>query len=133
MVRRVLVADDEPLTAEMLALMLMFRGYEVACAHDGAEALEKALEWKPDIILLDVVMPELDGDAVARAVRSHAELRERPVVLISSCDECEVEWREAGANVFLQKPIDLVALPDLVEQLLPGEEPPPPNRRPIAA
>lgn len=133
MVRRVLVADDEPLTAEMLALMLAFRGFEVVCAHDGAEALEKALEWKPDVILLDVVMPELEGDAVARALRSHDELRERPVILISSCDEGEVGWREAGANVFLQKPIDLVGLPDLVERLLPGGEAPPPGRRALAA
>lgn len=133
MVRRVLVADDEPLTAEMLALMLAFRGFEVMCVHNGAEALEMALEWKPDIMLLDVVMPELEGDAVARALRCHDELRERPVVLISSCDECEVEWRAAGADVFLQKPIDLLALPDLVEQLLPGNDPPPRKRRAIAA
>jgi two-component system cell cycle response regulator len=132
MARRVLVADDEPLTAEMLALMLAFRGFDVVCAHDGAEALKQALEWKPDIILLDVLMPELEGVEVTRALRCDDELRERPVILISSCDEFEVDWRGAGANVFLQKPIDIVALPDLVERLLPGDDPPP-LRNPILA
>jgi CheY-like chemotaxis protein len=129
MVAKVLVADDEPLTAEMLALMLAFRGYEVACAHDGAEALEQALAWKPDVILLDVLMPELEGDEVTRALRDDDELRERPVILISSCDECEVPWREAGADVFLQKPIDILRLPDLVERLLSDQDPPPNGQR----
>ncbi|HEX6306993.1 MAG TPA: response regulator [Longimicrobiales bacterium] len=128
MARRVLVADDEPLTAEMLALMLAFRGYEVVCAHDGLEALELALEQRPDLILLDVLMPELEGVDVARAVRGHGDLGRVPVVLFSSCDEQEVEWREAGANVFLQKPIDIVKLPELVERLLEGDPPPQPIR-----
>lgn len=128
-VRKVLVADDEPLTAEMLALMLAFRGFEVICAHDGAEALEQARIWDPDIILLDVMMPRLEGVDVTRALRSDDALRERPVILISSCDECEVEWREAGADLFLQKPIDIVALPDLVERLLPRDDPRPEQAR----
>lgn len=133
MVRKVLVADDEPLTAEMLALMLAFRGFEVVCAHDGAEALQQARTWKPDIMLLDVMMPGLEGVDVTRALRGDEELRERPVILISSCDECEVEWEEAGADLFLQKPIDIVTLPDLVERLLPGGEPPPGHDRRWAA
>lgn len=132
MSRRVLVADDEPLTAEMLALMLAFRGFDVICAHDGADALRQARSWKPDVILLDVMMPELLGDDVTRLLRSDDGFRDQPVILISSCDECEVGWREAGANVFLQKPIDILTLPDLIEQLLPGDEPPP-QRRDIAA
>ena len=128
MSRRILVADDEPLTAEMLALMLTFRGFEVVCAHDGAEALRCARELKPDVILLDVIMPELEGVAVTRALRDDPELHTRPVVLFSSADEAEIEWRQAGANMFLQKPIDIRALPDLVERLLPLDEPPPEPR-----
>ena len=133
MVRKVLVADDEPLTAEMLALMLAFRGFEVVCAHDGAEALRQARTWKPDIMLLDVVMPGLEGVDVTRALRSDDELRERPVILISSCDEGEVDWQGAGADLFLQKPIDIVKLPDLVQRLLPDGAPPPGHGRQWAA
>lgn len=126
---KVLVADDEPLTTEMLALMLAFRGYEVVCARDGAEALETALEVRPDLILMDVMMPGLEGDLVTRALRSDPELDYCPVVLFSCADEAEVDWREAGADVFLQKPIDIVKLPDIVGWLLGGDDPPPGARR----
>ena len=125
MAKRVLVADDEPLTAEIVALMLAYSGYEVVCAHDGAEALRHARELKPDLILLDVIMPELEGIAVTRALRADPELCRRPVVLFSSADETEIEWREAGADVFLQKPIDIRALPALVQRLMRADEPPP--------
>jgi CheY-like chemotaxis protein len=125
----VLVADDEPFTAEMLALMLAFRGFEVRRAYDGADALEQALEWKPDVLLLDVQMPELEGVEVARALRCSAELCECPVILISSFDECEVAWQDAGANAFLQKPIDIIKLPDMVDRVLHGGDPPPSGDR----
>lgn len=123
MPKRVLVADDEPLTAELFALMLAFCGFEVVCAHTGAEALARAREFKPDILLLDVLMPELEGDTVTRLLRADPDLAERPVVLISSADECEVDWRAAGATVFLQKPVDIRQLPDLVTALLPADGP----------
>ena len=124
MPRRVLVADDEPITAELLAVMLSFRGYDVLCAHDGAEALALARAHRPDAILLDALMPRLEGVEVAKAVRRDEELRSTPIVLFSSCDECDVDWRDAGANTFLRKPIDVVGLPDLVGRLL-GDDPPP--------
>jgi CheY-like chemotaxis protein len=121
MPRKVLVADDEPQTAEMLALMLAFRGFEVVCAHDGAEALQRARDARPDVILMDVVMPKLEGDEVTRALRQDPELDDCPVVLFSSVDEGDVDWRDAGANLFLQKPIDIRALPGVVDALLAGD------------
>jgi DNA-binding response OmpR family regulator len=128
MPRKILVADDEPLTAEMLVLMLSFRGYEVVCAFNGADALERARAEKPDAVLLDVLMPGMEGDEVVRALRADPELAERPVVLFSSADETEVGWREAGANVFLQKPLDLRELPNVVDALLEAR-PLPPDRQ----
>jgi CheY-like chemotaxis protein len=123
MPRRILVADDEPLTAEMLALMLAFRGYEVACVHDGTAALRRARETRPDILLLDVLMPGLEGDNVTRVLRQDPTFADIPVVLVSSLDDTEVDWQGAGANVFLRKPIDIRHLPDVVEALLPNEPP----------
>ena len=131
MSRPVLVADDEPLTAEMLAVMLAFRGYEVVCAYSGDEALDRARELQPDLLLLDVIMPGREGLEVTRLVRDDADLCTRPVVLFSSADEEEIEWREAGADAFLQKPLDIAALPDLVDRLLQREPPRP--RRSLAA
>lgn len=118
---KVLIADDEPLNAEMLALMLAFQGYDVVCVHDGAEALARAREMKPDLILLDVLMPELEGPDVTRALRADPELEKAPVVLFSSADEQEVCWREAGANMFLQKPLDIRKLPQVVAGLLSSD------------
>jgi two-component system alkaline phosphatase synthesis response regulator PhoP len=118
MPRRVLVADDEPSTAEMLALMLGFTGYEVERAYDGEQALRLAREVKPDVILLDVNMPKLNGPEVTREVRRDPELADSVVVLFSSTDECEIDWRRTGADAFLQKPIDIRSLPTVVSGLL---------------
>jgi CheY-like chemotaxis protein len=126
MARRVLVADDEPLTAEMLSLIFAFRGYDVICAYNGAEALRRAREQKPDVLLLDVIMPELEGDEVTRHLRADPDFALQPVVLLSSADESEVDWRDAGATMFIRKPVDIVHLPDLVDALItadPAESP----------
>lgn len=117
MARRVLIADDEPLTAEMLALMLTFRGYDVVCACNGPDALRQAREAQPDLVLLDVLMPGMDGETVTRALREDPSLCDVPVVLISSEDESEIEWRESGADLFLQKPFDVRELPDVLERV----------------
>lgn len=118
MVRRVLVADDEPSTAEIFALMFAFSGYEVERAADGEEALRLAREQDPDVLLLDVRMPKLDGREVTRRVRQDPALCDKVVVLFSSVDEGDLDWRSSGADLFLQKPVDIRELPAVVEQLL---------------
>lgn len=122
--KRVLVADDEPLTAEMLALVLAFRGFEVVQAHDGKQALDRALETRPDVVLLDHMMPELTGTEVARTLKQHPGFRNTFVVLFSCVDESDVDWRAAGADLFLQKPLDVRRLPEVVQRLV-GEDPDP--------
>jgi CheY-like chemotaxis protein len=118
MAKRILVADDEPMTAEMLSAMLAYRGYDVVCAYDGTDALARAHELKPDAVLLDVYMPGLEGAEVARQLRADPVLSSCPIVLISSADESDIEWRDAGADLFLQKPVNLRQLPDMVDGLL---------------
>jgi CheY-like chemotaxis protein len=129
MKKRVLVADDEPMTAELLAYMLDHRGFEVYSAYDGREAIDRIRELRPDAVVLDVMMPSLHGYDVARMVREDPELQHVPVVLVSSVDEVDVEWEAAGADVFLQKPIDICALPALVQRLIDGVPPGPPMIR----
>ena len=77
-----------------------------------------ALEVKPDVILLDVRMPKLYGPEVTRRIKSDPELAGKVVVLFSSADEDEVQWREVGADAFLRKPIDIRELPHVVHGLL---------------
>ena len=116
---RILVADDEPLTADMIALLLAFHGYEVVVAHDGEQALARARESKPHVVLLDNVMPGMEGPEVSRRLRADPGFADRGViVLFSSVDEIDVDWRAAGADAFLQKPFELRALPELVEGLI---------------
>ena len=117
MPKRVLVADDEPLTTDMLALMLSFTGYDVTRALDGNEALERAREVQPDVVLLDVMMPGRTGPSVARELRNDPAFDGKIVVLFSCVDENEVAWREAGADAFLQKPISIRELPTVLDEL----------------
>ena len=129
MKKRVVVADDEPMTAELLAYMLDHKGFEVERAYDGREALERIRETRPDVVVLDVRMPAMDGHEVARHLRADPELKHVPVVLFSSIDEADVQWKAAGADLFLQKPLDICVLPDLLQQLIDGVPPDPPMIR----
>lgn len=115
---RVLIADDEPDSAEMMALILGWTGYDVTRAYDGVQALELARSQKPDVLILDVRMPKLYGSDVVRRIKADPELADKITILFSSADEDEVRWREAGADAFLQKPIDIRRLPEFVGDLL---------------
>jgi DNA-binding response OmpR family regulator len=101
----------------MLALMLTFTGYDVTRALDGEEALARAREVQPDVVLLDVMMPGRTGPSVARELRKDPAFDGKIVVLFSCVDENEVAWREAGADAFLQKPISIRELPAVLDEL----------------
>jgi len=112
--RRVLVADDNEDSAETLSLLLQSMGHEVRSAHDGLRAVEEAEDFRPDVALLDIGMPGLDGYEVARRIRA------RPwgagVVLIALTgwgeDEDRRRSREAGFDRHLLKPVDINPLRD---------------------
>jgi DNA-binding response OmpR family regulator len=116
----VLVADDEPAITSLVADMLGYAGFEVARAQGGAEALTLARARRPDLVLLDVMMPDLDGRDACRALKMDRELADVPVVLFSSADEQDVHWRAAGADGFLQKPFSIRALPDFLRGFIGG-------------
>ena len=118
MSRRILVADDERSTAELFALILTYTGYDVVVAYDGEEALRKAREAEPDVLLLDEKMPLRRGSEVAKELRADPANADKVVVLFSSVDESESNWRAAGADLFLQKPIDIRSLPQVVQRLI---------------
>jgi DNA-binding response OmpR family regulator len=115
---RILIADDEHAITALMADMLTHAGFEVIRAHGGAEALTLARSEKPNVVLLDVMMPDLDGRDACRALKMDEELQKVPVVLFSSADEQDVHWRGAAADAFLQKPFVIRALPDFVRSLL---------------
>jgi adenylate cyclase len=104
---RILVVDDVPANVRMLSGMLRGRGYEVLTAANGAQAIEKSLSERPDLVLLDVMMPDLSGYEVCRAIRARPETQMLPVVLVTALDQAEerVKGIEAGADDFLSKPV----------------------------
>jgi CheY-like chemotaxis protein len=117
--RRILVADDNTDSAESLALLLTLRGSEVRTAHDGWEAVEAAAAFGPDIILLDIGMPRLNGYEAARKIREQG--RGERVVLIALTgwgqDEDRQRSTDAGFDFHLVKPVDFAALEQLLASL----------------
>jgi DNA-binding response OmpR family regulator len=108
-VRRVLVADDDPDILDLLTLNLECHGYQVYPAADGEEARRLALQLVPDLIVLDVMMPKLDGLEVLAALKAHAETRDIPVVMLTAKASDSDVWQgwQAGADYYITKPFDL--------------------------
>ncbi len=117
---RVLAVDDNPEVLEALASALGSLGYDVWQATDGAAALKIAREEPPDVVLLDVVMPGMDGYEVCRRLKNHMETQLIPVVFLTGqgSREARLEGLEAGATDFLNKPCDLTELEVRVRNLV---------------
>jgi EAL domain-containing protein (putative c-di-GMP-specific phosphodiesterase class I)/DNA-binding response OmpR family regulator len=116
---RILVADDEPDLRDLLRINLEAQGYEVQLAGDGLQALAMAMAQRPDLIVLDVMMPGLDGLEVLRQLRRQPANADLPIVLLSarSSDAEVFEGWSSGANYYITKPFELDELLDFVQQV----------------
>src|SRR5690606_19084482 len=103
-VKTILVVDDELANAEVLALILGEEGYRTHCATDGREGLRRAQELRPDLIVLDYMMPILDGAATARALRENPATRSVRILMNSSLTEAVVRRHTTDYDAFLRKP-----------------------------
>lgn len=117
----VLVVEDDRELRELVCLMLKHNGFEVREAVDGVDALAKMVSWHPDAMVLDVMMPRMDGLTVCRTLRQAPETAELPVVMISGQGQARAvaEGLAAGANKFLIKPMPLDLLVKCIQELLP--------------
>jgi CheY-like chemotaxis protein len=118
---RILVVDDDPTILRLLQVNLEMEGHEVLAAGDGYEALEQLREGRPEVVLLDVMMPELDGWQVCERIRADddAVLASTPVVFLSArAQESDLaRGTEVGADAYVTKPFDPLGLIELVERL----------------
>jgi CheY-like chemotaxis protein len=119
-VTRVLIVDDERQNRDLLEIMLALEGFELATAASGEEALRTVARQPPDLILLDVMMPGLDGYEVTAAIKKNAATRHIPVILITGLDECgaRAAGANAGAEGFLSRPVDRAELSERMNTLL---------------
>ena len=108
----ILIVDDEPAILEVMERLLAAEGYDLALASSGAEALAKAAELTPDLVLLDVLMPHMDGFEVCRRLRGDPLLAEMPVIMVTALGDrkSRLQGLEVGADDFISKPFDEIEL-----------------------
>ncbi|MCA9897614.1 MAG: response regulator [Ardenticatenaceae bacterium] len=116
----ILIVDDEPMTRNLLRLMLERVGFDISEAGDGQEALDMVAEKQPDLLILDVMMPHVDGITVCERLRAQAETAVLPIILLSARTSPEAVRMglEAGANKYVGKPVSREALIGHVRELL---------------
>jgi CheY-like chemotaxis protein len=123
--RKILVADDDQDSAESLALLFQLMGHDVRAAQSGLAAIDVAAEFRPDLIVLDIGMPGLDGYEVCRRIRQHDWAQTIVIAALTgwSRDEDRDRSEQAGFNHFLVKPVDPKALEDLIAGLTRAARP----------
>lgn len=119
---KVLIVDDEWMTLNLLRMMLERAGFEVIEAGNGLDALKRVDELLPDVIVLDVMMPELDGYEVCRRLRARPDTADLPILMLSAKTQPEAaeEGMRAGATRYLPKPITFEDLARNVREVLEG-------------
>ena len=120
MSKRILVVDDEMYIVNILDFTLAGEGWEVISANNGEDALRTLLKFEPDLVILDVMMPRIDGVEVCRAIKAREESADTPVILLSAKDRDKdrEEGLEAGADLYLTKPFSPKRLVQEIRNLM---------------
>ncbi len=107
--RRILVVDDEPVVVKTLSKAIRRQGFDVVSAADGEEALEKVRSTKPDLVILDIQMPKLDGTEVLQRIKGSPETASLPVIMLTAKagDEDILKGYKYGANYYIPKPFKM--------------------------
>jgi class 3 adenylate cyclase len=117
---RILIVDDQPMNVDILRTRLAVHGYDILTATDGESALELAQAEPPDLILLDVMMPKMDGIEVCRRLKGDTSLPFMPIIMVTAKSDSKdvVAGLDAGADEYLTKPVDQAALVARVKSML---------------
>jgi len=116
---RVLVVDDEFSICELLSMALRYEGWDVKSAGDGQTAVRTARDFRPDAVVLDMMLPDIDGLEVLRRLRQNPQTRRLPVVMLtSSVEETDrLASYDLGANSYVRKPVDFIEFSQAIQQL----------------
>ena len=115
---KVLAVDDELQMRDLLNLFLTRDGYEVILASNGEDALKLAQKENPQIILLDIKMPGIDGIEVCRRLKANRKTQSIPIIVITALGDHKMEAIEAGADDFISKPLDMLELSTRVKSII---------------
>jgi len=125
MPKKILIVDDDPDMVEAVTMILESKGFEVAAAYGGIEGMQKVETEKPDLIVLDVMMPDKDGYTVCKELKANPDLKEIPILLLTAVVSQIPKTRytqrmgiETEADDFMDKPVDPALLVKRVETLL---------------
>ncbi|UCE99527.1 MAG: response regulator [Planctomycetota bacterium] len=122
---KILIVDDEPDLVQTLQERLEINGYDVVTANNGKEGLEKVVQEKPHIILLDVIMPVMDGLEMLEALRKHPESKDTAVIMLTARSQRQdiVRARACDVQAYLVKPFDLRELIEKIENIVGKRKP----------
>ena len=117
---KVLLVDDDPVILKLLQVNFEMEGYTVLTANDGVEGLEKARAERPDVVILDIMMPRMDGLEVTRELKGDDSTKEMPILLLSAkAQASDIQLgRDVGADDYLTKPFDPLELLERVSEIL---------------
>lgn len=120
--KRVLLVDDFEDSRFSLSKLLEIEGYQVLEASDGAQAVEVALKSKPDLILMDLSLPVIDGLSATKQIRQDNSMKDVPIIALTAHDvgDFQARARDAGCTDYASKPVDFTALMNLIAKYLPG-------------
>ena len=123
--KTVIVVEDEPDAAELFAEMMRVSGFRVLKTYSSTPAISLIAQEKPDIVLLDIMMPDISGLEVLRFMRREKELMQIPVIVVSarSMPSDIREGLEAGATIYLTKPVGYLDLKKAVDEVIQGNKP----------
>lgn len=118
--KKILIVDDEKDIVETLAFMLKAKGFECICAYDGEEGLKSAKENMPDLIILDVMMPKINGYKICRLLKYDNKYKNIPIIMVTARgqEEDKIIGEETGANEYITKPFEFSNIIETINKYL---------------
>jgi len=122
MTKKILITDDEIKLAEVMKVRFEKEGYQVILAHDGEVGVEKAKAELPDLIIMDIAMPKLDGYTAVKLIKKEETTKHIPIIMLTGKDQMEEIFKMEGVNEYVTKPFDYDVLASLIKKVLIGAD-----------